>query len=179
MSDFSDEIGVGTLLRHLLELLDGEVAAVERELGLVDYRPRYSPVVRALVAGGPMPIREVARAVGVTHSAASQTVAQMARAGWVRLEPGPDARQRIVHLASRTQALLPVITAEWVATEAAMRELDAELPVPFAEFLMVTMQALERRPLRQRIADSGVLDDLLPYETRQPRRWLVRTDGAP
>jgi DNA-binding MarR family transcriptional regulator len=162
MSDRPDEMGVGTLLRHLLDLLDGDVAEVERELGLADYRPRYSPVVRALVVGGPMPIREVARAVGVTHSAASQTVAQMARAGFVSLEPGTDARQRIVHLTLKTQELLPIIEAEWAATAAAMRELDDELPMPFAEFLVVTKQALERRPLRQRIADSGVLDDLLP-----------------
>ncbi|WP_371871428.1 hypothetical protein [Phytohabitans rumicis] len=45
-----------------------------------------------------MSIRALAGAVGVTHSAASQTVAQMAKAGYVTLEPGTDARQRIVHL---------------------------------------------------------------------------------
>ena len=36
-------------MRHVLELLDGDVARVYSDLGVPDYRPRYSPVVRALV----------------------------------------------------------------------------------------------------------------------------------
>jgi DNA-binding MarR family transcriptional regulator len=143
---------VGTQLRHVLELLDGDVAAVGRDLGLVDYRPRYSPVVRALVEHGPLPIRGIAEAVGVTHSAASQTVAQMSRAGLVVLEPGADARQRIVELTSKAHALLPTIETEWAATVAAMRELDAELSLPLADLLLQVVDALERRPFRERIA---------------------------
>src|SRR3954471_4407864 len=98
MVDMPERAALGTLLRHVLELLDGDVARIYRDLGLAEYRPRFSPLVRALVAGGPAPIRDLARAVGVTHSAASQTVAQLARAGLVTLAPGEDARQRIVHL---------------------------------------------------------------------------------
>jgi DNA-binding MarR family transcriptional regulator len=143
---------VGTLLRHVLEQLDGDVAAVERDLGLVDYRPRYSPVVRTLVTHGPLSIRAIAETVGVTHSAASQTVAQMARAGLVTLEPGVDARQRIVRLGPKAEALLPVIETEWAATVAAMRELDAELSVPLTTLLAELQAALERRPFRERIA---------------------------
>ena len=82
----------------MLELLDGDVARVYADLGLTGYRPRFSPVVRALVALGPLSIRELAGAVGVTHSAASQTAAQMARAGLLTLQPGADARQRIASL---------------------------------------------------------------------------------
>ncbi len=143
---------MGTHLRHVLDLLDGDVAAVGRDLGLVDYRPRYSPVVRALVEHGPLPIGGIAEAVGVTHSAASQTVAQMSRAGLVVLQPGADARQRVVQLTPEAQALLPTIETEWAATVAAMRELDAELSVPLATLLAEVRAALERRPFRQRIA---------------------------
>jgi DNA-binding MarR family transcriptional regulator len=143
---------VGAQLRHVLELLDGDVAAVGRDLGLADYRPRYSPVVRALVEHGPLPIRGIADAVGVTHSAASQTVAQMSRANLVTLEPGADARQRIVQLTPKAHALLPMIETEWAATAAALRELDAELPMPLADLLLQVVDALERRPFRERIA---------------------------
>jgi hypothetical protein len=52
--------GLGTLMRHVLELLDGDVARVYADLGVPDYRPRYSPVVRALVALGPLSIRDPA-----------------------------------------------------------------------------------------------------------------------
>jgi DNA-binding MarR family transcriptional regulator len=142
-------------MRHVLELLDGEVAKVYTDLGIEDYRPRFSPVVRALVASGPSSIRDLARAVGVTHSAASQTVAQMGRSGLVTLEAGADARQRIVHLTDKAQSLLPVIGAEWAATGAAARELEAELPFPLSELLAAILRAVEERPLRQRIADAA------------------------
>jgi DNA-binding MarR family transcriptional regulator len=149
-----DRESVGTLMRHVLEMLDGDVAKVSRELGLTDYRPRFSPIIRALVAGGPMSIRELAQAVGVTHSAASQTVAQMARSGLVSLEPGSDARQRIAHLTPKTRTLLPTIEAEWAATVAAMRDLDAELPMPLADLLAHVVTALQQRPLRHRITEK-------------------------
>ena len=100
-------IGLGTLLRHVLDEMDAGIAGVLADLGMPGYRPRFSPVVRVLVALGPVPIRDLARAMAVTHSAASQTVAQMAELGFVVLTPGADARQRVVHLTARTLALLP------------------------------------------------------------------------
>ncbi|GAA4100672.1 MarR family winged helix-turn-helix transcriptional regulator [Nonomuraea soli] len=146
----------GTLMRTLYELTDGAIAQLYVDVGMPEYRPRYSPVVRALVAGGPMTIRDLAEAVGVTHSAASQTVSQMRRAGLVTLETGPsDGRQRIVHLTDKTLRAMPVIEAEWQATVRAADELDAELPVPLAEVLLAAVRALESRPFRDRIRAAG------------------------
>lgn len=165
-------LGLGTRLRHVLDLLDGDVARVYADLGLADYRPRFSPVVRAIVALGPSSIRDIAGAIGVTHSAASQTVAQMSRCGLVALEPGEDARQRIVRLTDRARSLLPVIDAEWAATDAAAVGLDAELPVPLGEMLAAIVRAVERRPMRDRIAHAAralgdpALDQLYGDETR-------------
>jgi DNA-binding MarR family transcriptional regulator len=147
--------GLGTQLRHVLELMDADVAGVLADLGLAGYRPRFSPIVRALVALGPLPIRELARAISVTHSAASQTVAAMSRHGFVALEPGQDARQRVVHLTERTRQALPLIQAEWAATSSAAAELDAELPFPLGDLVPAIAAALERKPFRQRIADSA------------------------
>ncbi|MBF8191438.1 winged helix-turn-helix transcriptional regulator [Nonomuraea sp. K274] len=145
--------GLGTLLRHVHDLMEGGIAELYADLGLPDYRPRFSPVVRALAAQGPMAIRDLATAIGVTHSAAGQTVAQMRRCDLVTLEKGADARHRIVRLTGRASAALPLIEAEWAATERAVRELDAELPVPLAEVLRATVEALERRDFRARIGD--------------------------
>jgi DNA-binding MarR family transcriptional regulator len=137
----------------VLELLDGDVAKVYLELGLLEYRPRFSPIVRTLVADGPLSIRDLAKAVGVTHSAASQTVAQLTKGGLVTLEPGEDARQRIVHLTDKTRELLPTIEAEWQATNAALAELDAELTAPLGQVLGEIVAAVTRKPFRERIAD--------------------------
>src|SRR5262249_36433404 len=65
---------LGTRLRHLLELLEGDVAQVYADLGLAGFRSRYTPIVRILATAGPSAIRDLALAIGVTHSAASQTV---------------------------------------------------------------------------------------------------------
>jgi DNA-binding MarR family transcriptional regulator len=146
---------IGTQLRHVLELLDGDVAQVYVDLGLPDYRPRFSPIVRALVAAGPLSIRELATAVGVTHSAASQTVAQLTKAGFVTLQRGADARQRIVQLTEKTRDLLPTIEAEWQATTTAMKELDAELTAPLGQILAELVAAVDRRSFRNRIADHS------------------------
>ena len=142
---------LGTQLRHLLELLDGDVAEVYAELDLGGLRPRFVPVVRVLVADGPMSIREVATAISVTHSAASQTVTQMVNYGLVALRPGADARHRIAHLTPKARSLLPVMDAEWAATEAAEAELNAELPFSLTELVAAALQALERRSFRDRI----------------------------
>ncbi|WP_181773496.1 MarR family transcriptional regulator [Amycolatopsis pittospori] len=145
---------MGTLLRHVLELTEADVSAFFENIGLGDYRPRFTPVVRAIVAHGPLSIRALAAEVGVTHSAASQTVAQMARQDLVSLEPGRDARQRIVSLTEKTQRLMPTLEAEWAATIAAAEQLEAELPYPLREVLVAAVEALERKPLRERIAET-------------------------
>ncbi len=146
--------GLGTQLRHVLDLMDGDVATVLTDLGVTGYRPRFSPVVRALVALGPVPIRDLANAISVTHSAASQTVAQMRTRGLVVLRPGEDARQRVVHLTAKARALLPRIEAEWAATASAAAEMDAELPFPLAELVPAIAVVLRQRSFRQRITES-------------------------
>lgn len=153
MSAHPDPAAVGTLLRHVLELLDGDVAKLYEEQGLAEYRPRFSPAVRALLAQGPLSVSDLAAAVGVTHSAASQTAAQMARAGLVTHTPDPrDARRRLVALTPKAHALLPRIEAEWDATAAAMAALDTELSMPLGELLTEVAEAVGRRPFRDRLA---------------------------
>ncbi|WP_232376603.1 MarR family winged helix-turn-helix transcriptional regulator [Amycolatopsis aidingensis] len=154
---------LGTRLRHLLELLDGGVAEVEAELGLVGFRPRFAPLVRTLAAAGPLSIRELANAVGVTHSAASQTVAQLVKQGLVTLSPGADARQRIARLTPKARQLLPTLETEWVAVTEAARELDAELPYPLSRLVEEALGALRRRSMRERVA--AVAPDLLARRT--------------
>jgi DNA-binding MarR family transcriptional regulator len=141
---------LGTLLRHLTELLDGAVEDAYRALSL-DYRPRYTPVMRALLAHGPASIRAISQRAGISHSAVSQTVAQMARHGLVALRPGGDARERIVALTPAGESIVPALRRQWEATEAAARTLDDELTMPLTALLREAIEALERRPFRERL----------------------------
>ena len=88
---------LGTLLRALLDQLDPAVEQAYRDLQL-DYRPRYTPVLRTLMAQGPCRIKDLASACGLSHSALSQTVAAMVRDGWLHASSGDDGRERILQL---------------------------------------------------------------------------------
>lgn len=144
---------LGTRLKHLLDLVDAGISDLYVDLGLPGFRPRFNPIIRSLVAAGPSSIRDLARAIGVTHSAASQTVAQMAKEQLVTLAPGTDARQRIVTLTSKAESLMPVLNAEWDATTAAATALETELSHSLSQVVGEAIEAMCRRPFRQRIAD--------------------------
>lgn len=146
--------GLGTRLRHVLDLMERDLSEVYVDMGLRGFRLRYTPVVRAVDRLGPSTIRVIAEAIGVTHSAASQTVGQMRRDGFVEVEQGPDdARQRIVRLTDRAEELVPALDAEWDATAEAAAELEAELSYPLGALLEEVTAALERRSFRDRIGE--------------------------
>jgi DNA-binding MarR family transcriptional regulator len=147
--------GLSSRLRALLEAMDADVALALADLGLRDYRTRYSAVIRFVDERASASIGEVAERLGVTHSAASQTVAEMERRGLLALRQGADARQRDVRLTAKCRRLLPAINAEWDATEAAATALEAELPYPLGQLITDLAQALERRRFRARIADAA------------------------
>lgn len=143
---------LGTLLRHLVELLDSDVETGYREAGL-DYRPRYTPVMRLLTEQGPSSIRAISRFSGITHSAASQTVADMVRRGLVRAESGEDGRERIIRLTKPGEALLPKLKQHWQATNAAAAELSEQIGVPLEDVIARAIAAVEERSFLERIQE--------------------------
>jgi len=163
---------LGTRLRVLFEAMDADVALALSDLGLRDYRTRYSAVVRAVHASGPTSIREIAEGLGVTHSSASQLVTEMQQRDLVVTRPGGDARVRLVELTDKARDLLPAIDAEWDSTEAAAEALDAELPYSLSALSDDLAAALERRRFRDRIADAAETvvtdEELRTTLTRRP-----------
>ncbi|WP_075676168.1 MarR family transcriptional regulator [Stenotrophomonas sp. TD3] len=144
---------LGTLLRALLDQLDPAVEQAYQDLHL-DYRPRYTPVLRTLMAQGPCRIKDLALACGLSHSALSQTVAAMVRDGWLDTANGDDGRERILQLSPRAQRAIPVLRAQWQATAVAARSLDADLGQSLEQVLREALVALEQRPFAQRLQDA-------------------------
>jgi len=144
---------LGTALRHLLSLLDDELARIYRADGL-DYRPRYTPIVRALREIGPASIKQIAAHAGMTHSAVSQTITQMTSAGWVSADRGADGRERIVGLTPELIGILPLLEKRWQATNAAASTLDRELPYALTKLVADAIEALEQRPFSTRIREE-------------------------
>jgi len=146
--------GLGTTLRRLLALLDGEVERVYAEAG-VDFRSRYYPVFRALEREGTCTIRALAHRSGLTHSALSQTITEMRRAGLVTVMPGEeDARERNVHLSAKGQRMLTQLQPCWEAIARAADGLDEELEGAMFRVLDGAIAALERHPFFDRIQEA-------------------------
>lgn len=146
---------LGTQLRHLIELLDGAVSAAYDEAGL-RYRPRYTPVMRALMAREPATIGAIAEAAGITQPAATQTVALMVKEGLISVQAGAqDGRQKLISLTPLGRELLPKLQRCWRATAAAAASLDAELPVPLLQTLDGAIAALAKKSYGARIREAA------------------------
>ena len=131
--------------------LDRGIAEAYETLGVQGVRPRFSMALMFLDTAGPMTIKRLADEVGVSHSAMSQSVTQMRGAGLVRSEPGADARSRLVHLTPAGRDVVPALRAEWDATEAALAELEEELPYPPSRVAQDLREAMDRRPFAERV----------------------------
>lgn len=140
-------------LFQVLREFDDGIAAAYAELGIEGVRPRFSMALMFLDSEGPMTIRRLADECGVTHSAMSQSVTQMRSAGLVASAPGSDARSRLVSLTDAGRAVVPALRAEWAATEAALAELEDELPYPPSRVADDLRAALERRAFAARVLD--------------------------
>jgi DNA-binding MarR family transcriptional regulator len=147
--------GLGTQLRHLIELLDGAVQQAYTDAGL-HYRPRYTPMMRVLAQQQSATIGQLAELAGITQPAATQTVALMKKEGLLLVDAsGEDGRQRVVRLSRQGEALLPRLQACWQATRRAADSLDAELEFPLSECLAQAIAVLEQRSFGDRIHDAN------------------------
>lgn len=145
-----------SLWRPVFELLsdmDGEIARVYADNGIADLRPAWVYEIVRLHVRGPMTIADLARSVGRTHSALSQKVAAMRAAGWVETTQGRDARSRTVTLTPKAERIAALLAAEWRATDAALAELEAELPYPLTKVAGDIRSALSRKSFRARITE--------------------------
>ncbi|WP_010146758.1 helix-turn-helix domain-containing protein [Serinicoccus profundi] len=143
-------------LKQLFEVLadmDAAITDAYRERGQGQVRSRFVlPLVR-LAHLGPMTITQLARELDRTHSALSQTITQMRQADLVTSEAGEDGRTRVVTLTQRGRALVPLAEAEWRATEAAIAELEEELPYALSRVATDVAEVLGRRSFAERLED--------------------------
>lgn len=145
---------LGTQLRHLIEQLDGAVERAYAGVGL-DYRPRYTPVMRVLIDREAATVGEIAERAGISQPAATQTIGLMVKAGIASAGPGSDdARKRVVRLTAKGRALVPELQRCWKATALAAQSLDRDLAAPLGPVLDAALAALEKRSYDERITDA-------------------------
>ena len=144
--------GLGTLLRHLTDLVDRGSERHYASTGIA-FRPRYTPILRAL-GDGPLTVSEICERASVTQSAVSQTLNLMERDGLIHRAPGEDRRSRTVSLSAAGERLYPRMVAQWDRRFAAIEALEAEIEHPLRTILEEAITALERKSFTQRITEA-------------------------
>jgi DNA-binding MarR family transcriptional regulator len=138
--------------------MDADIARLYAEARVTGLKPGFVMELLRLHARGPMTITELACSVQRSHSAISQKVAAMRAAGLVRTVTGPDARSKRVTLTARARRIAGLLAAEWRATEAAVAEIEAEIPYPLSRVVTDIEAALARRSFHDRIAEKLAAD---------------------
>ena len=154
MSDDPTERSRWRPVFRLLSDMDDEIARVYAENGISDLKTNWVLEIVRLHVRGPMTIAELARSVDRTHSALSQKVAAMRAAGWLETAPGPDARSKKVALTPKAERIAAMLAAEWRATEAAIADLEAELPYPLSKVAEDISALLARKSFHDRITEK-------------------------
>ena len=149
-------------LRLLQAAMDADIARIYTEAQITGLKPGYVPELLRLYARGPMTITELAASLQRTHSATSQKVAAMRAAGWVRTTTGADARSKKVTLTPKARRIAGQLAAEWRATEAAIAEIEAEIPYPLSQAVTDIGEALRRKSFHDRIAEKLATDPAWP-----------------
>jgi DNA-binding MarR family transcriptional regulator len=145
-------------LRLLQAAMDADIARIYAEARIDGLKPSFVMELLRLHARGPMTITELAGSVQLTHSAVSQKVAAMRAAGLIRTTTGADARSKKVTLTARARRIAGRLAAEWRATEAAVAEIEAEIPYPLSRVVTDSEEALRRKNFHDRIAEKLAAD---------------------
>jgi DNA-binding MarR family transcriptional regulator len=141
--------GLGELLRYVNELVEQGAEDHYRAMSL-RYRPRYTPVLRALQAGA-QTVTDITERTHLTQGAISQTVALLESDGLIARHALGDGRKSAIELTAAGRALAGKLERHWTATFAAIDKLEADIGHPLRRVLEAAAAALEREGFSARI----------------------------
>lgn len=141
--------GLGELLRYVGELVEQGAEEHYRTMSL-NYRARYTPVLRALHAGA-QTVTDITARTHLTQGAISQTVALLEGDELITRYAVNDGRKSGIQLTTAGQDLVAKLEAHWVATFAAIAKLEMEIGYPLRQALERTAQALVSQGFSDRI----------------------------
>jgi DNA-binding MarR family transcriptional regulator len=86
----------------------------------------------------------------------------MRAAGFVRTTAGTDGRSKSVVLTAKARRIVGRLAAEWRATEAAVAQLEVEIPYPLSQVVLDIEEALRRKSFHDRVAERLAADPAWP-----------------
>jgi DNA-binding MarR family transcriptional regulator len=144
-----NEPGLGELLRYVSDLVEHGAEDHYRQMGL-QYRARYTPVLRAIQAGAKT-VTEITARTHLTQGAISQTVGHMENDGVISRHRVEDGRKSSIRLTPHGKELVAKLNQHWSATFAVIEELEEEIGHPLRRILEDAAKALERQGFAQRL----------------------------
>lgn len=179
-------LALASRLKVLSERSYDLVDQIYREHGL-GLQARWFPVLRLLEQRGPLSVGEIAREIGLSHSAISQMAGRLTREGWLCREPGGgDKRLHRLALSERCRAELKAARPLWQAMRASVERRVMDTGVDLLGALSLYEASLDAQPLpaevaqrfRQRQADAVRIVAYAPalreHFYRLNAEWLTR-----
>ena len=179
-------LALASRLKVLSERSYDLVDQVYREHG-IGLQARWFPVLRLLEQRGPLSVGEIAREIGLTHSAISQLATKLTKGGWLqRVDTDGDRRQRVLALSERCEQELRAARPLWQAMRASVERRIMDTGVDLLGALTLYEASLDEQPLpadvarrvRLRQADAVRIvpwsDELKPHFYRLNAEWLAK-----
>ncbi|CCV10297.1 MarR family transcriptional regulator [Mesorhizobium sp. STM 4661] len=148
---------LGSRLKRIGEQLQADTQRVLDRLDVPVQSSQY-PLLAALDRLGPLPVGELAKALGIAQPGITRSVALLAELGLVEVSPSSnDQRRRIVSLTRNGRRLVDVAKRDvWPRIEKAVTDLCAELPGPLLDQLAAIEEGLAEVPLDRRAERAAV-----------------------
>jgi len=124
------ELGIATRMRRFIELISADGNRLYDEVA-APFKVSYFYVMYPLVQRGSMPIAEIAKYAGCSHSAVSQTIKKMLAEGLVETTSTEDGRQKLVSLNAEGKRVTQSLKPLWLAIEKTVKDLIKESGVDF------------------------------------------------
>ncbi|WP_434632821.1 MarR family winged helix-turn-helix transcriptional regulator [Chromobacterium sp. CV08] len=141
--------GLGELLRYVGELVEQGAEEHYQTMSL-NYRARYTPVLRALHAGA-QTVTDITARTHLTQGAISQTVTLLESDGLITRHVVNDGRKSGIQLTSSGRDLVAKLEVHWATTFAAIARLEEEIGYPLRQALEDAAHALEGQGFSARI----------------------------
>ena len=172
------ELMIGSRLKRLGERLFSEIGRVYKDLN-IPFEPAWFPIFFLLDRQKVLPVTALARAIGVSDSAASQFVRKLQELDLVEsLSGDKDKRVRLVALSESGRQLLERVRPVWTALGASIAEMESgsrEL-----RQLLALISGLEKgldqeslvERIRRRVQEPLVCRPLPPERGTAAEKWL-------
>ncbi len=147
------ELGLASRLHRLADRLQADVSAIYSELGL-EFEARWFPVLVALHRDGPANVTDLARSLGISHQAVSQTAHVLIRRDLVKeTVDAKDRRRKALSLSRKGRRLCQRLEPVWEQIREANRELLADVGVDLVADIEQVEAALSKQGIAGRVRD--------------------------